>query len=91
MAECLDTVPSIQRLSDLLVCVNEALKLCVQFNVLTGKDVAVVLESGDFGGHVSVLTLHRLGRETKIVLLASVASKVIVSSTTPSLQIIEVG
>ena len=61
MAECLDTVPTIQRLSDLLVCIDEALKLCVQFNVLTGEDVAVVLESGDFGGHVNVVVLHCLG------------------------------
>ena len=61
MAESLDAVSAVQRHSDLLVCVDEALKLCVQFNVLTGEDVAVVLESGDFGGHVSVVTLHRLG------------------------------
>ena len=61
MAESLDAVSAVQRLSDLLVCVDEAFKFCVQFNVLTGEDVAVVLESGDFGGHVSVVTLHRLG------------------------------
>ena len=61
MAESLDTVPTVQRHSDLLVCVDEALKLCVQFNVLTGEDVAVVLESGDFGGHVNVVVLHCLG------------------------------
>ena len=61
MAESLNAVPAVQRHSDLLVCVDEALKFCIQFNVLTGEDVAVVLESGDFGGHVSVVTLHRLG------------------------------
>jgi hypothetical protein len=61
VAESVDTVPTVQRHSDLLVCVDEALKLCVQFNVLTGEDVAVVLESGDFGGHVSVVALHCLG------------------------------
>lgn len=43
VAQGLYAIPSIQRLSDLLVSVYEALQLCVQLNVLTGKHIAVML------------------------------------------------
>ena len=51
----------------------------------------MVLESGYLGAHVSVVTLHSLGRETKIVLFASIAGEIIVGGATPGLQVIEVG
>ena len=51
----------------------------------------MVLESGYFGAHVSVVILHRLGGESKIVLLTSIASEVVVSSATSGLQVVEVG
>lgn len=58
VAQGLYAVSSVQRLSDLLVGVYEALQLCVQLDVLTGKHVAVVLKGVNFCAHVAVLVHH---------------------------------
>jgi len=52
VAQGLHAVSTVKRLSDLLVCVYEALQLCVQLNVLAGENVAVVLEGVNFRAHV---------------------------------------
>ena len=57
-AEGLHAIPTVQSLSDLLVCVDETLKLAVQLDVLAGEHVAVVLESVDFGAHIGITSLH---------------------------------
>ena len=73
VAEGLNAVTTVERNSNLLVCVNEALQLLVELNVLSSQNIAVVLESVDLRTHVNVLGSQRLGRETQVILLASVA------------------
>ena len=73
VAEGLNAVTTVERNSNLLVWVNEALQLLVELNVLSSQNIAVVLESVDLRTHVNVLGSQRLGRETQVILLASVA------------------
>jgi len=68
-----NAVTTVESNSNLLVCVNEALQLTVELNVLSSQYIAVVLESVDLRTTVNVLGSQRLGRETQIILLASVA------------------
>lgn len=58
LAQQVHTVSPVQRRSDLLVCHYESLQLCVQLDVLSGKHIAVVLQSIDFGPEVTILSLH---------------------------------
>ena len=73
VAEGINAVTTVESNSNLLVCVNEALQLLVELNVLSSQNIAVVLESVDLRTHVNVLGSQRLGRETQVILLASVA------------------
>ena len=73
VTESLNTVATVERHSNLLIRVDEALQLAVELNVLAGQHIAVVLEGVNLGAHVNVLCVQRLGCETQIVLLASVA------------------
>ena len=54
----LHSVPSVESGPNLLVSVYETLELGVEFDVLAGEDVAVVLKSIDFSSVVSVSLLH---------------------------------
>ena len=69
-AKGFNTVSAVESLSDLLIRVDEALKLGVELDVLAGKHVTVVLKGVHLGAHVGVVVLHRLSAETQIVLLA---------------------
>lgn len=71
IAKSFDAISTVESHSNLLICINESLKLCVQLNILSGKNVTVMLKSIGLGTHVCVLTLQRLGGKTKIILLAS--------------------
>ena len=90
-AKGVHTVSPVQGLSDLLICRYEALKLRVQLNILTSKHVAMVLQGVNFGPKIAVLTLHRLSRETDVILLTSLAGEAVVSSTTLSLKVVQSG
>lgn len=87
----LHSVPSVESGPNLLVSVDETLELGVEFDVLAGEDVAVVLKSVNFRAHVGILSLHGLRGETKLVLFTTVRGQVVVSSATLGLQVIEVG
>ena len=91
VAEVLDAVSSIESGTDLFVCVNETLELGVQFDVLAGEDVTVVLESVDFGPHVAVLSLHGLRRESKLILLSLPCIQVVLSGSALGFQVVQVG
>jgi len=91
VAEGVHTISPVQGLSDLLIRRYEALEFSVKLNILTGKHVAMVLQSVDFGSQVTVLALHGLGGETDIVLLTSRAGQVIVGSTALSLNVVKSG
>ena len=73
VAEGINAVTTVESNSNLLVCVNEALQLLVELNVLSSQYIAVMLESVNLPTHVNVLGSQRLGRETQVLLLASVA------------------
>ena len=57
-AEGVNTVSAVKSHSDLLVCVDEALQLGVQLDILAGEHVAVVLESVHLGTHIRIVALH---------------------------------
>ena len=72
VAEGLNAVATVESNPNLLVCVNEALQLLVELNVLSSQHIAVVLKSVDLCATIDVLGSQRLGRETQVLLLASV-------------------
>lgn len=91
VAECLNTVPSIECGADLFIRVNETLEFGVQFDVLAGEDVAMVLKSVDFSSHVAVLSLHGLCCESKLILLTLSYIQVVVSGSTLCFEVVQVG
>lgn len=60
LSQVVHTVTTVQCRSNLLVCLNEALKLDVQVPVLSLQHVAVVVQSIDFSPHIVIATLQRL-------------------------------
>jgi hypothetical protein len=74
VAESVNAVAAVESNSDLFIGVDETLELTVQLNVLASQNIAVVLKGVDLGAAVSILTVQRLCRKTKVVLLASVCS-----------------
>lgn len=91
VAESLNAVSSVERSTNLFICVNETLELGVQFDVLAGEDVAMVLKSVDFCSHVAVLSLHGLCCESKLILLTLCCIQVVVSGSTLGFQVVQVG
>ena len=55
VAKGLDAITSVKSHPDLFIRVNESLKFAIEFDVLAGKDTAMMLEGVDFGAAVSVL------------------------------------
>jgi len=90
VAESFNSIATVKSLSNLLVCVDEALKLRVQLNILAGQNVAVVLQGINFCSAVSVGVGHRLSLEAQVVLLTPVGSQVIVSATILTLEIVQI-
>ena len=48
VAQRLYAVPSVKRGSDLLISIDETLELRVEFNILAGEDVTMVLKRVNF-------------------------------------------
>jgi hypothetical protein len=89
VAEVFDAVSAVKRLSNLLVCLNEALELAVKFSVLSGQHVAVVLQGFNLSLAVVVATTHGLVGEAQVVLLSAGSAEALIGSSALSLQIIE--
>lgn len=81
VAKSIHAVTSVQLGSDLLVSLDKTLEFSVDFNVLTGKHIAMVLKGVDLSSEVLVLSGHGLGSESEVILLPSGNARVIVSCT----------
>ena len=91
MAQSFDAITPVKSLANLLVSINEALKLRVELNILASQHIAMVLESIDFLAHIGVLRLHRLCSEAQVVLLAPRDSHVVISPTILGFEVVECG
>lgn len=58
MAQVFNSIPPIQRGSDLFICLHETLQLNVQVTVLSLKHVAVIVECIDLSPDIVVSLLH---------------------------------
>ena len=58
MSEGLNAVSSVKCVADLLISLHEPLEFAVKLDILSSKNVAVVLKSVDFGSVVSVGLCH---------------------------------
>lgn len=54
VTESLYTFSTVESHSDLLICIHEALKLSVKFDILSCKNIAMVLKGVYLGAHVCV-------------------------------------
>lgn len=54
VSEGLNAVSSVQCVADLLISLHEPLQFAVKLDILSSKNVAVVLKSVNFGSVVSV-------------------------------------
>ena len=91
LTKILHAVSSVQSVSNLLVRLHKTLQLDVQVFVLVLQNSAVVLESVNFRSQVVIAALHRLVRETKIVLIATGHCKGFLSSSDLSFKIVKIG
>ena len=89
--QCLNTVTSVQSHPDLFIGVDKSLELRVEIDVLTSKDVAMVLQSLDFRTAIAVLRRQGLVLETKIVLLASRCGQTVFSGPALRLEVVQIG
>jgi len=71
VTESFDTISSVESASDLLVSLDEAGQLAVEFSVLVGEYVAVGLERGDLTCAVSVTGFETLVAEAELLSLTS--------------------
>jgi hypothetical protein len=83
-----DAVAAVESLSDLFIGLDEAFKLNVQFSVLAGEHVAVVLESFDFSSAVVVAAVKRLVGEAQVVLLSSGGGQGFISDAALGLKVV---
>lgn len=74
VAQVLNAVAAIQRLSDLLVGLDEALQFNVELSVLARQHVAVMLEGFNFASAVVVAAVKGLVGEAQVILFSSGAS-----------------
>lgn len=91
MSQGLDAVSPVECVADLLISLHEPFQFSVKFDVLTGKNIAVMLEGIDFSSEVSVGLRHRLCCKSEIILFASRNAEVIVSGASLSLNVVQVG
>ena len=91
MAQALDTLPPVQRYTDLLISRHEPLQFGIEFDVLTGENVAVMLEGVNFLAVVGILAAQVAILAAQIVLLAPRRSQTILSGSAFGLDVVKVG
>ena len=91
LSQGLDTVSSVECVADLFISLHKSLQFSVKLDILTGKNIAMVLEGFNFSSIVSVGLSHRGGCKSEIILFASSDTEVIISAASFSFNIIQVG
>ena len=89
-AQAFNTVPSIQSVPDLLVCLHEPLKFHIQVPVLSLQNVAVVVQSVNLSPDVVVSRLHGLVREPQIVQFSPCHCEGLLSVTRLSIEVMHI-
>ena len=91
VAQALDTIAPVQSHADLLVSRHEPLQFGIEFDILTGENVAVMLQSIYFRSIISILAAQISVLAPQIVLLTPSRRQAILSSSAFGLDVVKVG